>query len=230
MHVNAVIVAAGKGRRMRHDRPKQFLPLAGRPLLLRTLDRFARVDVIRRVVVVTSAADRAECRALLDADGPRTTPAVVVEGGARRQDSVRCGLAALDAACDIVVIHDAARPFVNVETIAHSIRTAAETGAALVATPARDTLKRVGPDATVSATLSRQDVWLAQTPQTFQVDLIREAHRRAQEQGVTETDDAGLVERLGRPVRIVPGDALNFKITTRDDLILAEALLRTRPR
>ena len=99
-----------------------------------------------------------------------------------------------------------------------------------MATPARDTLKRVGPDATVSATLSRQDVWLAQTPQTFQVDLIREAHRRAQEQGVTETDDAGLVERLGRPVRVVPGDALNFKITTRDDLILAEALLRTRPR
>ena len=230
MHVNAVIVAAGKGHRMRHDRPKQFLPLAGRPLLLRTLDRFARVDVIRRVVVVTSAADRAECRALLDADGPRTTPAVVVEGGARRQDSVRCGLAALDAACDIVVIHDAARPFVNVETIAHSIRAAAETGAALVATPARDTLKRVGPNATVSATLSRQDVWLAQTPQTFQVDLIREAHRRAQEQGVTATDDAGLVERLGRPVRVVPGDALNFKITTRDDLILAEALLRTRPR
>lgn len=230
MHVNAVIVAAGKGHRMRHDRPKQFLPLAGRPLLLRTLDRFARVDVIRRVVVVTSAADRAECRALLDADGPRTTPAVVVEGGARRQDSVRCGLAALDAACDIVVIHDAARPFVNVETIAHSIRTAAETGAALVATPARDTLKRVGPDATVSATLSRQDVWLAQTPQTFQVDLIQEAHRRAQEQGVTATDDAGLVERLGRPVRVVPGDALNFKITTQDDLILAEALLRTRPR
>ena len=230
MHVNAVIVAAGKGHRMRHDRPKQFLPLAGRPLLLRTLDRFARVDVIRRVVVVTSAADRADCRALLDADGPRTTPAVVVEGGARRQDSVRCGLAALDAACDIVVIHDAARPFVNVETIAHSIRAAAETGAALVATPARDTLKRVGLDATVSATLSRQDVWLAQTPQTFQVDLIREAHRRAQEQGVTETDDAGLVERLGRPVRVVPGDALNFKITTQDDLVLAEALLRTRPR
>ena len=230
MHVNAVIVAAGKGRRMRHDRPKQFLSLAGRPLLLRTLDRFAQVDGIRRAVVVTSAADRAECRALLDADGPRTTPAVVVEGGARRQDSVRCGLAALDAACDIVVIHDAARPFVNVETIAHSIRAAAETGAALVATPARDTLKRVGPDATVSATLSRQDVWLAQTPQTFQVDLIREAHRRAQEQGVTETDDAGLVERLGRPVRIVPGDALNFKITTQDDLVLAETLLRTRPR
>lgn len=230
MHVNAVIVAAGKGHRMRHDRPKQFLPLAGRPLLLRTLDRFAQVDGIRRAVVVTSAADRAECRALLDADGPRTTPAVVVEGGARRQDSVRCGLAALDAACDIVVIHDAARPFVNVETIAHSIRTAAETGAALVATPARDTLKRVGPDATVSATLSRQDVWLAQTPQTFQVDLIRDAHRRAQEQGVTATDDAGLVERLGRPVRVVPGDALNFKITTPDDLVLAEALLRTRPR
>ena len=230
MHVNAVIVAAGKGHRMRHDRPKQFLPLAGRPLLLRTLDRFTQVDGIRRAVVVTSAADRAECRALLDADGPRTMPAVVVEGGARRQDSVRCGLAALDAACDIVVIHDAARPFVNVETIAHSIRAAAETGAALVATPARDTLKRVGLDATVSATLSRQDVWLAQTPQTFQVDLIREAHRRAQEQGVTETDDAGLVERLGRPVRVVPGDALNFKITTQDDLVLAEALLRTRPR
>lgn len=229
MHVNAVIVAAGKGRRMQHDRPKQFLPLAGRPLLLRTLDRFAQVDVIRRVILVTSAADQAECRALLDADGPRPTPTVVVEGGARRQDSVRCGLAALDAACDIVAIHDAARPFVGVETIAHSIRAAAETGAALVATPARDTLKRVGSDAIVSETLSRQDVWLAQTPQTFQVALIREAHQLAQEQGVTATDDAGLVERLGRPVRVVPGDALNFKITTQDDLALAEALLRTRP-
>lgn len=228
VRVNAVIVAAGQGRRMQHERPKPLLPLAGRPLLLHTIDRLVQVDAIRRLVLVVARASRADYATLLDATRPWATPLRVVEGGAQRQDSVRQGLAALDTACDIVVIHDAARPFVSVGAVEQSIRVAAESGSAVVATPARDTLKRAGSDATVSETLSRRDVWLAQTPQTFRVELIRDAHRQAHARGIQATDDASLVERLGHPVCIVAGDALNFKITTPDDLVLAEALLQAK--
>jgi 2-C-methyl-D-erythritol 4-phosphate cytidylyltransferase len=123
------------------------------------------------------------------------------------------------------VIHDAARPFIAVEIIDRSIAVAAEVGGALVALPARDTIKRVDQNGSVRETVPRENLWLAQTPQTFRVPLIREAHARALTEGVRATDDAALVERLGGQVKIVPGDPLNFKITTPDDLRLAEAIV-----
>ena len=136
-------------------------------------------------------------------------------------------MATLETQCEIVVIHDAARPFISVEAIQRSIDAAAETGSAVVATPVRDTIKRADAQHTIRETVSRHDLWLAQTPQTFQVGVIRAAHQWAQQRGIVGTDDATLVEQMGRPVRIVPGDALNFKITTPDDLALAQAVLRT---
>ncbi len=125
------------------------------------------------------------------------------------------------------MIHDAARPFISAEAIQRSIDAAAEVGSAVVATPVRDTIKRADAQHTIRETVSRQDLWLAQTPQTFQVGVIRAAHRWAQQRGILGTDDATLVEQMGRLVRLVPGDALNFKITTPDDLALARAMLRT---
>ena len=227
MHVNVVIVAAGKGTRLQSELPKPFLSVAGRPILVHTLRRFEPIEVVRRIVVVVAAEREALCRELLHTHGPWPQPIAVVHGGAERQDSVWNGLAALETHCEIVAIHDAARPFISVEAIQRSIDAAAETGSAVVATPVRDTIKRADAQHTIRETISRHDLWLAQTPQTFQVGVIRAAHQWAQQRGIVGTDDATLVEQMGRPVRIVPGDALNFKITTPDDLALAQAVLRT---
>ena len=230
MHVNVVIVAAGKGTRLQSELPKPFLSVAGRPILVHTLRRFTSIEMVRRMVVVVAAEREALCREVLHAHGPWPQPISVVHGGAERQDSVRNGLAALETACEIVVIHDAARPFISAEAIQRSIDAAAEAGSAVVATPVRDTIKRADAQHTIRETVSRQDLWLAQTPQTFQVGVIRAAHRRAQQRGIVGTDDATLVEQMGKPVRLVPGDALNFKITTPDDLALAQAVLQASER
>ena len=226
MHVNVVIVAAGKGTRLQSELPKPFLSVAGRPILVHTLRRFTSIEMVRRIVVVVAAEREALCRELLHTHGPWPQPIAVVHGGAERQDSVWNGLAALETHCEIVAIHDAARPFISVEAIQRSIEAAAETGSAVVATPVRDTIKRADAQHTICETVSRHDLWLAQTPQTFQVGVIRAAHQWAQQRGIVGTDDATLVEQMGRPVRIVPGDALNFKITTPDDLALAQAVLQ----
>ncbi len=226
MHVNVVIVAAGKGTRLQSELPKPFLSVAGRPILVHTLRRFTPIEMVRRIVVVVAAEREALCRELLHTHGPWPQPITVIHGGAERQDSVRNGLATLETQCEIVVIHDAARPFISVEAIQRSIDAAAETGSEVVATPVRDTIKRADAQHTIRETVSRHDLWLAQTPQTFQVGVIRAAHQWAKQHGIVGTDDATLVEQMGRPVRIVPGDALNFKITTPDDLALAQAVLQ----
>ena len=227
MHVNVVIVAAGKGTRLQSELPKPFLSVAGKPILVHTLRRFVPIEAVRRIVVVVAAEREALCQEVLHTHGPWPQPMTVVHGGAERQDSVRNGLAALEPQCEIVVIHDAARPFISVEAIQCSINAAAEVGSAVVATPVRDTIKRADAQHTIRETVSRHNLWLAQTPQTFQVEVIRAAHRWAQQRDIAGTDDATLVEQMGRPVRIVPGAALNFKITTPDDLALAQAVLQT---
>ena len=230
MHVNVVIVAAGKGTRLQSGLPKPFLSVADRPILVHTLRRFAPIEAVRRIVVVVAVEREALCREVLHTHGPWPQPITVVHGGVERQDSVRNGLAALETQCEVVVIHDAARPFISVAAIQRSIDAAAETGSAVVATPVRDTIKRADAQHTIRETVSRHELWLAQTPQTFQVEVIRAAHRWAQQQDIAGTDDATLVEQMGRPVRIVPGDALNFKITTPDDLALAQAVLQASER
>ena len=227
MHVNVVIVAAGKGTRLQSELPKPFLSVAGKPILVHTLRRFVPIEAVRRIVVVVAAEREALCRDMLHTHGPWPQPITIAHGGAERQDSVRNGLAALEPRCEIVVIHDAARPFIGVEAIQRSIDAAAKVGSAVVATPVRDTIKRADAQHTIRETVSRHDLWLAQTPQTFQVGVIRAAHRWARQRGITGTDDATLVEQMGRPVRLVPGNALNFKITTPDDLALAQAVLQT---
>ncbi len=226
MHVNVVIVAAGKGSRLQSELPKPFLSVAGKPILVHTLRRFVPIEAVRRIVIVVAAEREALCQEVLHTHGPWPQPITVVHGGAERQDSVRNGLAALEPQCEVVVIHDAARPFISVEAIQRSIDAAAETGSAVVATPVRDTIKRADAQHTIRETVSRHDLWLAQTPQTFRVEVIRAAHRWAQRRNIAGTDDATLVEQMGQPVRIVPGDALNFKITTPDDLALAQAVLQ----
>jgi 2-C-methyl-D-erythritol 4-phosphate cytidylyltransferase len=182
--------------------------------------------LVKKIVVVIAPEREALCADLLATHGPSGPPVALVHGGPERQDSVRLGLAALDADCEVVVIHDAARPFIAPEIIDRSVAVAAECGGALVAVPARDTLKRVDKNGLVVETVPRQDLWLAQTPQTFRVPLIRAAHTRALTEGVVATDDAALVEWAGGKVQVVLGDARNFKITTPEDLRLAEVMLQ----
>jgi 2-C-methyl-D-erythritol 4-phosphate cytidylyltransferase len=216
----AVLVMAGAGSRLGASVPKAFVTLGGRPLWRHCAETFAAIDACRAVVLVAPADRVDETRR--DSQG-----AVVVAGGARRQDSVRLGLDAVPADVEIVAIHDAARPFVRAATILAAVLEASRSGAALVAAPARDTVKRVA-DGRVVETLDRSELWLAQTPQCFRLDVIREAHAAARRGGWDVTDDCALLERLGRPVSVVRGDAWNFKITDTDDLAAAESLVARR--
>lgn len=205
--------------------PKPFLPLCGIPLLIHTLRGLDQSLSLKTIVLVIAPEREQLCRTIIKRYGPLHCPVRLVHGGAERQDSVRCGLAALDPECDIVAIHDAARPFITAPIIEESIRVAAQVGAALVAIPAADTLKRVDVKRTVIETVSRQGLWLAQTPQTFRVEIIRAAHQYAQNESIAVTDDAALIETMGGTIQIVPGDRRNFKLTSPEDLRMAEALL-----
>lgn len=212
---------------MGRELPKPFLPVCGIPLLIHTLRAISQSPLIAKITIVIAPERESLCRAMLHAHAPWRIPLAVVHGGAERQDSVRLGLASLDPASEVVAIHDAARPFLTREILERSIETAALYGSALVAVPARDTIKRASEDGTVVETIPRHQLWLAQTPQTFRVPLIREAHAWAVAEGIVVTDDAALLEHLGKVVKIVPGSYWNFKITTPEDLQIAEALLRT---
>jgi 2-C-methyl-D-erythritol 4-phosphate cytidylyltransferase len=225
MRVAALVLAAGRGERLGASVPKAFLPLAGRPLVVRAIEALAARPEVERIVPVLPAADLARFAALGLADDGRL--AAPVAGGAERQDSMRAGLEALPAGIELVAVHDAARPLVRPDDVARVIAAAARTGAALLAVPVRDTLKRAR-DGRVAETLSRAECWAAQTPQVFRVALLREALVKAEAEGFVATDDAQLVERLGAPVEIVEGDPGNLKITWPEDVALAEAVWSRR--
>jgi 2-C-methyl-D-erythritol 4-phosphate cytidylyltransferase len=218
----AILVAAGRGERMGAGRPKAFLPLAGRALLLRAAEAFEATAEVDAIVAVVPSGDQREARELL-APLPKVT--AVVAGGAARQDSVRAGLAALPDGFDgVVLVHDAARALVDPALIASVARAAAEAGAAIPVLPLVDTIKRVR-DGAVQETLDRSELSAAQTPQGARRALLQEALDRAAADGVTVTDEAMAVERIGRRVAAVVGSPRNLKITTPNDLRWAELLL-----
>ena len=222
----ALIVAGGSGQRMRRARPKQYLDLGGMPILCRTLAVFAAADQIDRVVLVVPEADRDFCRDELVPRADLTVPVDIVAGGLTRQESVFNGLAAVNASDDdLVAIHDAVRPFLRSDELAACIRTARETGACILALPAFDTVKQAAAGGRITATVDRESIWLAQTPQIFRYGVIRDAHALARRKGITGTDDAALVEKTGFPVKILAGSRFNIKITTPEDLTLAHAIL-----
>ncbi len=214
-----LIVAAGSGTRLGRSEPKALAPLAGRPLLSWTLEAFEGVDFAR--VVVTAPPDRLEEFARVVSGRAR-----VVTGGETRSHSVRLGFESLAAAdSDIVAVHDAARPLVTPEEIRRVLVAAEETGAAIAATPVVDTIKRVF-DGRVVETVDRSALYGAATPQAFRAGVLR----RALAAGRDATDEAALCEHLGVPVAVVPVSRLTFKITTPEDLELAEAILARRGR
>ena len=212
----AVLVpAGGLGTRLGSRTPKQFLTLDGTTILARTLAHFRRHPDVRVIVVAAPAEHLARTRRVV---GPSGHPAVeVVAGGATRQESVWLALQATPPDVEIVLVHDAVRPFVDRKLIDAVVTAAAAHGAAICALPIAETIKRVR-GGVVETTLDRAGLWAVQTPQAFRADLLREAHDKARRDGVVGTDEAMLVERLGHPVRVVPGLAGNVKITTPEDL------------
>jgi 2-C-methyl-D-erythritol 4-phosphate cytidylyltransferase len=225
MKVAVLVLGAGLGERLRGELPKAFVSLLGRPLLVRSLAVMAEVSEVDRVVPVVARGDLERFAALDVAGIPKLAPPV--PGGAERQDSMRAGLAALDDGISLVVVHDAARPLVTPREVSRVIDAARECGAALLAHPVRDTIKRVR-DGAVVETPKRSECYGAQTPQVFRRALLAEALAKAEAEGVVATDDAQLVERLGQRVRVVEGSPENIKITLSTDLVLAEAILRAR--
>jgi 2-C-methyl-D-erythritol 4-phosphate cytidylyltransferase len=217
--VGAIIAAAGVGRRF-GEGDKLFAPLAGRPLVAHTLMAFEVCRAVDTVVLVLAEENLERGRGLVASAGFDKVTAIC-RGGPRRQDSVRLGLEALPE-CRWVVVHDGARPLVTATLIEAGLTAAAETGAAIAAVPLADTLKEAGEDGLIRRTLDRRNLWCAQTPQVFERELLREAHRLAQGEA---TDDAALVEALGRRVKVFVGSARNLKVTTAADLALAQALL-----
>lgn len=220
--VEAIVVAAGQGRRMGTTVRKTWLPIQGTPILMRTLQRLSTTTTLERIIVVVSAEDLAQTVQMIQ-DAQLSCPIVAVAGGDERQDSVRCGLRALDESTGFVLIHDGARPFIQQQEIEACIREAITHGAAVLAVPVKDTIKRVQ-HSTVVATLDRSELYAVQTPQVFGRQIIEEAHRHAQMNHLVATDDASLVEAMGLPVRMVQGSYFNIKITTPEDLVIAECI------
>jgi 2-C-methyl-D-erythritol 4-phosphate cytidylyltransferase len=208
---------------------KAFLRVAGVPLAVYSLKTLTHVRRVDSVVLVVAADALGRARQLLDDYAPWPVAVAAVTGGAERQDSVAAGVAATDSAADLILVHDAARPFVSAESIDACIDLAAAHGAAILAVPARDTVKLVDDTATITATLDRRTVWLAQTPQAFRAALLRRALEAARLTGFQATDDAALVERLGERVYVVPGEPTNVKVTTPEDLLWAEWYAAQRP-
>lgn len=216
MKLGVVIAAAGSGRRMGAEGNKVLLPIHGKPMLQYSIECFDAMEDVTNVVVVTREVDLEPVQDLIKRLEP-VKPVQVVPGGAVRQQSVFLGLKALPADTEWVIIHDGARPFLTADLVRRGLEAVREHRAVAIAVPVKDTIKRVR-EFQVVDTPPRSELWAVQTPQIFSYELIMAAHERAEEQGITATDDCALVEELGHPVQIVPGEYGNIKVTTPEDL------------
>jgi 2-C-methyl-D-erythritol 4-phosphate cytidylyltransferase len=223
MKVGAIIAAAGSGRRMKTDRPKQLLALNGTPILVHTIRKFDACKVIDYIIVTAPREAVEEIKNLVKSAGFKKSVAVI-EGGERRQDSVAMGLQRLQPGTDIVAVHDGVRPFVPVADIENVVEQAKVGGAAILGVPIVETVKHAKREF-VESTLTREHLVLAQTPQVFRTDILKRAFELAAKDEYYGTDESSLVERLGNPVAIVRGSERNIKITRPNDLTLARAFL-----
>ncbi|BBW98136.1 2-C-methyl-D-erythritol 4-phosphate cytidylyltransferase [Geobacillus sp. FSL W8-0032] len=225
MKYEAIVLAAGQGKRMNAGMNKQFLELGGEPLIVRTLKVFDGDARCAGIVLVVNPAERQRLAQLLERYRIRKVTALA-NGGQERQHSVYNGLQALKGE-GIVLIHDGARPFIRVRQLHELADAAVQDGAAIPAVRVKDTIKKAN-GLFVEETIDRSSLWAVQTPQAFRLSLIMEAHEAAKRDGYLGTDDASLIERLGKPVRLLEGDYQNIKLTTPDDLLFAEAILASR--
>jgi 2-C-methyl-D-erythritol 4-phosphate cytidylyltransferase len=208
--------------------PKQFLSLGGEPLVVHSLRILQAAHTVDEIIVAVPETDLDYCANDLVRRHGFSKVKKVVPGGLERQDSVRQALEQVSEDTEIVLVHDAVRPFLTVQMVEDVIAAAEKQGAAIIALPMRDTVKQVGSDHVIQRTVDRRSLWLAQTPQAFRRPWLQEAHRKAHAEGIHATDDAFLVEWLGHPVAVVEGSGENIKVTRPEDLVIGEAILASR--
>lgn len=223
MKAFGIIVAGGHGKRMGTETPKQLLELGGKTIIEHTLAPFMSCSFINGIVISASSEiiERIEKITYSLND---IKPVIIVEGGRERQDSVLNGINAVPFNTDIIVIHDAVRPFITADLITECIITAEKRGSVSVMRPVKETIKIVC-DGVIEETLDRSKLWITQTPQAFRTEIIKKAHEKAKNDNFTGTDDCFLVERTGQKVYVIEGSDKNIKITTPADLIIAESIL-----
>jgi 2-C-methyl-D-erythritol 4-phosphate cytidylyltransferase len=223
MRASAIVVAAGSGTRLGLPTPKAFVHLGECTLLACVLRTLARVTAIEEAVIAIPAGAEAATRTEVRVSGLEI-PVKITPGGIERQDSVRIALALTSAEAELIVVHDAARPFATAAIFEAALEAAARAGGAIVAIPVGDSLKDVSGRAIVR-TIQRDGLWQAQTPQAFRREVLARAHQCALHEGIIATDDADLVQRIGSSVEVIEGSTLNLKITTPDDLRMGEAIV-----
>jgi len=228
MKTVALILAAGRGRRMGTAKKKPYLLLAGKPIVCHTLLEFERSPLIDEIVLIVGQDEVDYARSSIVDAFHLTKVSTIVVGGLKRQDSVWEGLKAIKSDCDVVMVHDGVRPFISQALLQKTGHAMEASRAAIVAVPVKNTIKTVSPQREVLTTLDRNTLWAIQTPQAFRRDILEKAFEKAIGDRFYATDDAALVERLGEKVTIVEGSYENIKITTPEDLVLGETILRKR--
>ncbi|MBS5799749.1 MAG: 2-C-methyl-D-erythritol 4-phosphate cytidylyltransferase [Clostridiales bacterium] len=224
-YISAIVVAGGSGSRMGTSTKKQYLKIKDKEILVYTVECFQNMPEIQEIVVVTGKEDITYVEKLLKDTYKLNKVSYIVAGGKERQDSVYNGIQAVDEKSDYLVIHDGARPLITKEVVRAGLDMAYAHRASIIAVPVKDTIKLVSKDGKVEDTPDRSSLWSVQTPQIFEKELIIHAHEYAKEHGLSVTDDSMLVEAIGVPVYIVEGEYTNIKITTPEDLIIAEKML-----
>lgn len=228
MKTVAIMPAGGAGRRLKAGTAKQYLNLNGLPVLVHSLKAFDQAVEVDEIILVVPERDVKFVREEIIIKNDLRKVAKIIAGGDERQDSVRNGLAAVNGNCDIVLVHDGVRPFVTGAMIGRVVEVAREFRAAVIGVPAKDTIKETDDNDLVMKTVPRRNLWITQTPQAFQFAVLQKAYEAAYLDKFYGTDDASLVERIGVPVKMVAGSYENIKITTPEDLIIAEALLQSK--
>ena len=226
LRVVAIVPAAGRGLRMNHHLPKQYLPLGGKPIVARTLLRLQSFAVIDEIFLAVGREEKEYCEREIVKKYGLTKVCQVIEGGEKRQDSVYNALEKIEGGASLIVVHDGVRPFLTENVLMEAVAQANIHKAAVVAVPITDTIKVAKQHGFIERTLPRDDLWAVQTPQVFEYGLILDAHRKARKDNFLATDDASLLERMGYSAKVVEGSTENIKITTAEDLIMAEAILR----
>jgi len=227
-YVSVIIAAAGMSNRMGSKINKQFIDIDNKPILVHTLEKFERCKYIDEIILVSKGEEVEYCRKEIVKKYGFKKINKIIRGGKERQDSIYNGILALNENTDIVLTHDGARPFVRIENIEAGIRGVIEHGACVVGVPVKDTIKVIDEDNNIHHTPKRSMIWAAQTPQCFWANLLKKGYKYAIREGIIGTDDSSLIEKLGHKVKMVMGNYDNIKITTPEDLIMAESLLKEK--
>lgn len=225
--VTAILLAAGQGTRMGSTAPKQYLEIGGLPIFMHALKTLEQSNLVENVILVAGSQEIPRISQLVSYYQAEKVQAIV-PGGKERSHSVYQGLGLLSEDCSLVVVHDGVRPFFNLDLLENVIITAEATGAAIPGVPVKDTIKICNKSGQVISTPSRESLWAIQTPQVFRKDWLLEAYEDALTKNIIATDDAGLLERQGRPVQVVMGDYENIKLTTPEDVSLAKGIWERR--